>query len=311
MTETPEERQFELLKTAFGPQLYAYLENPGIIEIMVNPDGSIVVEDEQCKTVTDQRIPSEQAANIVRLVAALENRVVNEQQPEISGTLPQTGARFQGWLPPVVHQPTFAIRKYVQGSLTLYDYVERDLMSQSQADHLKQAVENKLNIVIAGGAGSGKTTLATAILRQLENKEDRVFILEDLPEIKLNITDQVVLRTSASVTMRDLIRSCLRMRPDRIIIGEVRDGSALDLLKAWNTGHPGGLCTLHANNADSVYSRLRDLVSEVVPSVPQGLLTQTIDMIIELDGSKQLRGRVTRLAEVRGEDRQGLVLRDV
>jgi len=172
-------------------------------------------------------------------------------------------------------------------------------------------VRARRNVIIAGGTSSGKTTLVNALLREIRETADRVFVLEDLPELQVDVDDLVTLRTSGTVSMRQLVRGCLRMRPDRIIIGEVRDGAALDLLKAWNTGHGGGICTLHANSALGALARLEDLIHEVVPVVPRRLLLQAIDLIAYLERDVMGQRHLTALAELKGSSEEGYLLREI
>lgn len=280
-TEQTSKRHYEMLHTAFGDVVSKLFENDDIIEIMLNPDGCLWAESlEAGKFDTGHLISHVQAENIIKLVAAHQHSIANYDHPEISCELPETGGRFQGWLPPVVTAACFTIRKHVVRILSLDQYVDNGNITQEQADLLRQAVLARKNIIVAGGTGSGKTTFANALLNELRDSEDRIVVLEDLPELQIAARDCVKLRTSDSKSMRDLVKGVLRMRPDRIIIGEVRDGAALELLKAWNTGHPGGLCTIHANSATATVSRLEDLIQEVVNVVPKRLLHQSIDLIL-------------------------------
>jgi type IV secretion system protein VirB11 len=151
---------------------------------------------------------------------------------------------------------------------------------------IREAAASHQNILIVGGTGSGKTTLANAILAEPAFARDRVIIIEDTAELQCSAADQIQMltkRTDPPVTMTDLVRDTLRLRPDRIIIGEVRDGSALDLLKAWNTGHPGGLATIHANSALEGLTRLEDLIGEVTQRIPYRAITQAINIVIYIE----------------------------
>jgi P-type conjugative transfer ATPase TrbB len=274
-------RHLDMLKTALGIELVNYLQEDDVIEIMANPDGKIWLDTlSKGKYLTELTMQSMQRLNIIKLIASFNHLLVNDEHPEVACELQFAAARFQGWIYPVSSEPTFTIRKKARQILSLDDYVKHNWLTAAQAEQLKVAVKNRLNILIAGGTGSGKTTFANAMLHELTNCTDRIVVLEDLPELQISSQDVVTLRTTAKITMRDLVKGSLRMRPDRIIIGEVRDGAALDLLKAWNTGHPGGLCTVHANRADSVISRLEDLIQEVVPQIPHRLIQEAVDVII-------------------------------
>jgi type IV secretion system protein VirB11 len=212
--------------------------------------------------------------------------VVTRDSPRISATLPETGERFQGAFMPVVSSPAFAIRKRPEVVFTLAEYVGQGIMTEGQAAVIREAAVNHQNILIVGGTGSGKTTLANGVLAEPAFAQDRVIIIEDTAELRCSADDQIQMltkRTDPPVTMTDLVRDTLRLRPDRIIIGEVRDGSALDLLKAWNTGHPGGLATIHANSAAEGLTRLEDLIGEVTQRIPYRAITQAINVIIYIE----------------------------
>jgi type IV secretion system protein VirB11 len=214
--------------------------------------------------------------------------------------LPLSSSRFQGWLPPVVSQPCFTIRKHGKNILTLQDYENAGSITANQRSILEKAILDKKNIVISGGTSSGKTTFANALLQVLNTQKERVLILEDLPELQVETPDLVKMTTSENVSMRDLVKGSLRMRPDRIIIGEVRDGAALDLLKAWNTGHPGGVCTVHANSGDSTPHRLEDLIQEVTVTVPRSLILNAIDLIIFIQRDKHGKRKVESISQLTG-----------
>jgi type IV secretion system protein VirB11 len=296
MNSSSIKRHLLMLKSAFGKEISELFENTDIIEIMVNPDGKLWFETlGNGKKFTGTIIPPHQVSNIIKLVAASHHAIANADHPELSCELPETGARFQAWLPPVADTPTFTIRIPASKVFPLSHYLAKGGITQEQMQQLQKAVHARKNILIAGGTGSGKTTFANALLNELKNIPERIVVLEDLPELKIETKDCVKLRTCATKTMRDLVKGSLRMNPDRIIIGEVRDGSALELLKAWNTGHPGGICTIHANSADSTLARLEDLLLEVVQTIPKRLIQQAIDVIVFMNRDKQGQHRVAEL----------------
>ena len=219
----------------------------------------------------------------------------------IATDIPFLGARFQGWIPPIVTQPTFSIRKRATQIFNLDHYVSKQIVSPQQAAFLKDAVTHHKNIIIAGGTSSGKTTFANALLDVLSGTEERILVLEDLPELQILAEDIVTLNTSENISMRDLVKGSLRMRPDRIIVGEVRDGAALELLKAWNTGHPGGICTLHANSVESTPYRLEDLIREVSVSIPHYLIAEAIDIVVFIERLKDGSRRVGSIGSLKTE----------
>jgi type IV secretion system protein TrbB len=232
---------------------------------------------------------------IVRLVAHHVGTEVHAGSPRVSAELPETGERFEGVLPPVVAAPAFAIRKPAVAVFTLDDYVTKGVMSAGQAAALKTAVQERKNILVAGSTSSGKTTLSNALLAEVAKTADRVVLIEDTRELQCKAPNLVALRTKDGViSLSELVRSSLRLRPDRIPIGEVRGPEALDLLKAWGTGHPGGIGTTHAGTALGALRRLEQLIQEAVVTVPRALIAETINVIAVLSG----RGADRRLAEL-------------
>lgn len=302
-SEISAKRHLTMLSSAFGSAINQLFGDDSVIEIMVNPDGRLWAESfAKGKKNTGEVLPSEQVMNIIKLVASSRQLVVDEKHPELACELPATGARFHAWIPPVCQRATFTIRKPATKVFPLDYYLETDCISREQAETLKKSLVDHQNILVAGGTGSGKTTFTNALLNELKESEERIVVLEDLPELQIEAPDCVKLRTSEQKSMRDLVRGTLRMRPDRIIIGEVRDGAALELLKAWNTGHPGGICTIHANSADSTLDRLEDLMSEAVAVVSKRLIHQAVDVIVFMARNQQGRHHVAELKQLASSD---------
>ena len=301
-------RRRSKLVTALGPDIAAAMSDIQVIEIMVNPDGALRLDRlGEGRTDTDVRMEPAQVERIIRLVAAHARAEVHGEQPIISAELPPhidgyAGERFEGLLPPIATAPCFSIRKPAQRLHTLDDYVGDGLMSEAQADALRAAVTQRTNILIAGGTSSGKTTLANALLAEMAWVDARVILIEDTRELQCPLPDTVALRTRAPhVTMTQLVRSTLRLRPDRIIVGEVRGPEALDMLKAWNTGHPGGITTVHANSALGALYRIEQLVQEAVVTVPRQLIAEAIDMVVFISG-RGIDRRISTIARVAGFD---------
>lgn len=295
------QRHLNMLITALGDDIAKLMQDDDIIEIMVNPDGKLWVDSlSSGKSYTRIVLEPSQVSNIIKLVAASRNLVADKDSPEVACELPESGARFQGWLPPVSSEPTFTIRKKAIQVFTLDDYVAAHSLTKNQAKILKDSVKTRKNILIAGGTASGKTTFANALLHELKNTKERLVVLEDLPELQVSAEDSVCLRSSEKKPMRTLVKGVLRMRPDRIIIGEVRDGTALELLKAWNTGHPGGICTLHANSAEATFARLEDLVQEATTAVPTRLIQHAVDIIVFMRKDNQGHYLVDSMNELIG-----------
>jgi type IV secretion system protein TrbB len=304
--EEAQGRRRQMLRTAFGPTIAAALADPAVIEVMVNPDGRLWIERAAVgRQDTGERIGSAETERIIRLVAAHVRREVHDKAPIVSAELPETGERFEGVMPPVAPAPCFAVRKPADVLYRLGDYVAARIMSPRQAEVLALSVRERKNILVVGGTSSGKTTLVNALLAEVADLGERVVILEDTRELKCAAPDCVALRTKPGVaTLADLVRSTLRLRPDRIIVGEVRGPEALDMLKAWNTGHPGGITTVHANSAQAGLYRLEQLVQEAVVTVPRDLIVQAIDMVVFLDGRGHNR-RVETVLEVTNLDAEG------
>lgn len=301
-------RRRAMLRTAMGPAIAAALGDPRVIEIMVNPDGALRVDIlGEGRVDTDVRIAPEQVERIVRLVASHARAEVHGAAPIVSAELPphldgRAGERFEGLLPPVSLAPCFSIRKPATRHYKLADYVSDGILAEAAADRLRRAVADRANILVAGGTSSGKTTLANALLAEMASIDERVILIEDTRELQSPAADTVALRTRAGVvTMADLVRSTLRLRPDRIIVGEVRGPEALDMLKAWNTGHPGGIATVHANSATAALYRIEQLVQEAVVTVPRRLIAEAIDMVVFISG-RGLARRVSEIARVAGID---------
>jgi P-type conjugative transfer ATPase TrbB len=313
LAEEAQGRRRQMLRTAFGPTIAAALADPSVIEVMVNPDGKLWIERAAIgRRFTGERLGPAEAERIIRLVAAHVRREVTDQTPIVSAELPETGQRFEGLMPPVAVAPCFSVRKPADVLYCLGDYVSARIMSGAQAKALALAVVERKNILVVGGTSSGKTTLVNALLAEVAALDERVVILEDTRELKCAAADCVALRTKPGVaSLADLVRSTLRLRPDRIIVGEVRGPEALDMLKAWNTGHPGGIATVHANSAHAGLYRLEQLVQEAVVTVPRNLIVEAIDIVVFLAGRGPSR-RVETLLEVASLDADGqYVLRPV
>jgi len=285
-----------MLRTALGPQIAEWLDDASIAEVMLNPDGRLWL-DRLAGGLEDtgERMSAADGERIVRLVAHHVGAEVHPGSPRVSAELPETGERFEGLLPPVVAAPTFAIRRPAVAVFTLGAYVEAGILSAADAQTLSEAVANRRNILVAGGTSTGKTTLVNALLAEVAKTSDRVVLIEDTRELQCAAPNLVALRTKDGVcSLSDLVRSSLRLRPDRIPIGEVRGAEALDLLKAWGTGHPGGVGTIHAGSALGALRRLEQLIQEAVVTVPRALIAETIDIVAVLAG----RGSERRLAEL-------------
>jgi P-type conjugative transfer ATPase TrbB len=300
-------RGLAMLTTALGPQVAAMLDAPDTIEIIANPDGRLWLEQAgKGRVATPYRLEASETERVIRLVATLTGAEANRDRPIVSAELPPRGERFEGVLPPVARGPCFAIRKPAGRVFTLDEYVALGTATPAQAAHLREAVRNRANIIVAGGTGSGKTTLANALLREIADLGERVVILEDTRELQCAAEDVVALRTQqGSVSLSDLVRSTLRLRPDRIVVGEVRGPEALDLLKAWNTGHPGGVATLHANSATAALARLEQLTMEVCETPPRALIAEAIDLVVFIERGGHGGRRIPEILAPKGSPLTG------
>jgi type IV secretion system protein TrbB len=306
-----QDRRRAMLRTAMGKHIAAALADPAVIEVMVNPDGGLRLDRlSEGRFDTGIRLGKADVERIIRLVASHMRVEAHAGNPIVSAELPQrdegvVGERFEGILPPVSTAPCFTIRKPASRVYTLDDYIADRIMLPAQAKILRQAVADRRNLLIAGGTSSGKTTLANALLVEMAGLDERVILLEDTRELQCAAPDCVALRTKPGiVSLADLVRSTLRFRPDRIIVGEVRGGEALDMLKAWNTGHPGGIATVHANSAHAALYRLEQLIQEAVITVPRRLIAEAIDIIVFIQGRGTAR-RIETIAEITGLNTDG------
>ena len=291
------------LERDMGPELLVALNDPKTVEIMLNADGRLWHErlGESMTCIGSMRVAQAQA--IIETIAGYHGKEVTRQKPILEGELPLDGSRFAGQLPPVVPAPTFAIRKKAVAIFTLDQYVAQGIMTPEQKAFLVAAVAGHRNILVIGGTGSGKTTLVNAIINEMviQDPTERVFIIEDTGEIQCAAQNYVQYHTSIDVNMTALLKTTLRMRPDRILVGEVRGPEALDLLMAWNTGHEGGAATLHANNAKAGLDRLAMLIS-MHPDSPkpiEPLIGEAVHLIVHIARTPDGR-RVQEILEVSG-----------
>lgn len=293
------------LRRELGSDVLAYLDDPNVIEIMLNPDSSLWIEKLGQPMEHVGEMAPIQAKSLMATVATVLKTTIDAQNPILECELPLDGSRFEALLPPIVAAPVFTIRKKALKVYTLDEYVDQGVLTQGQRQRIGQGVRDRANILIVGGTGSGKTTLANAVIREIAEQcpSDRLILLEDTVELQPASDNAVPMRTADHVSMRRLLPRVLRLRPDRIVVGEVRDGAALDLLKAWNTGHPGGVATVHANNARAGLIRLEQLVAEVHSAPSQSLIADAINLVVFIAKTPKGR-RVDELLEIKGFSNQ-------
>jgi type IV secretion system protein VirB11 len=301
-------RLSELLVGALGPGISKLLKDEEISEIRLNSDGSVWGNRlGHGKFHSDIRISPENARRAIYAVAYGVGEICNEDKPAISAELPDTGERFQGLLPPLSQSPVFVIRKKAVRIFSLNDLELQGIVSILERELLEEVVLKRKNILIVGGTDSGKTTFANALLKVVSSTTDRIVVLEDTQELQCQAQDVEYLHTKDGVaSLRDLIRYTMRMSPDRIVIGEVRGSEALDLLKAWNTGHPGGVSTIHANSAERGLLRIEQLVQEagVVPS--REMIAEAVNIIVymEKSGTKRIVKNIMEIIGVKNGEYQ-------
>lgn len=302
-TRTSRDRLVRKLRDALGQAICSALDDAAVVEIMLNPDGCLFVERLGEVMQPLAKLDRGAAEVIIGGVAHALQTEADSGRPIISGELPIGGHRFEGLLPPVVAAPSFTIRRRASRLIRLESYIGDGSMTADQASTLRRAIADRSNIVICGGTGSGKTTLANAVIAELVEiaPHDRIVLLEDTAELQCPADNAVALHTSDHVDMARLLRSTLRLRPDRIVVGEVRDGAALTLLKAWNTGHPGGITTIHANSASSALQRLEQLTAEVSEQPMRAVIAEAVDLVVSIERAGCGR-RVSGVMQVTGFD---------
>jgi type IV secretion system protein VirB11 len=304
--DTSAERRRAMLRSAMGPAIADALADPLVVEIMVNPDGRLWLdrlgEDASIPASCARRPRPNGSSGWSPAMPGARRMPTRRSSRRNCRRTGRAGERFEGLLPPVTRAPCFAIRKPASRIHRLADYVHDGIMDEAMAHTLAEAVGGRSNILVVGGTSSGKTTLANALLAEMAHLEERVILIEDTRELQCAAPDTVALASrdgGGGVTMADLVRSTLRLRPDRIVVGEIRGAEALDMLKAWNTGHPGGIATVHANSAASALHRIEQLVQESVTTVPRALIAEAIDLIIFIAGRGHAR-RVETVLRVNG-----------
>jgi P-type conjugative transfer ATPase TrbB len=301
-------RMAEKLRRELGEPLCTFLKDPNIIEIMLNPDGSLWIDRLGSEMERVGTMSAMQAEALMGTVASTLRTTISHDNPVLECELPLDGSRFEAVIPPIVSAPSFTIRRRAVKVFTLADYVASGIMSERQRNAIEHAARERQNILVVGGTTTGKTTLTNAILRFIAeaSQDHRIVIIEDTPELQCTIENHVMLRTSHNVDQLRLLKVTMRLRPDRICLGEARGAEALALLKAWNTGHPGGVCTVHANNARAGLIRMEQLIAEATPAPMGALIGEAVNVIVSIAKTAEGR-RVKEVLSVRGfEDGQYL-----
>jgi type IV secretion system protein VirB11 len=306
------------LRRELGDQILSLLADARTEDILLNPDGVLWVKRMSEGFTRVCEVPPAQASSALSTIAAWRGTVLNHDHPILETELPIDGSRFEGIVSPVVRRPVFAIRLRPRRIFPLNEYesagiltTKNDPLNQirrqddflnavrglKHGDVIRAAVRAKKNILVVGSTGSGKTTFVNACLDAMAAlaPTDRVISIEDTTELQCPVQNYLDLRAVGNVTMLHCLRACMRLKPTRIIVGEVRGAEAHTLLKAWNTGHPGGMATVHANDAMSGLIRLESLVAEATTAPQQGLIAEAVDLVIFIDEEPELTaGRKVR-----------------
>ena len=301
---TVKDRAKRKLERDFGAELLAALSDPRTVELMLNADGRLWLERLGEPMVPIGTMRSAQANAILETIAGYHGRELTRATPILECELPLDNSRFAGQIPPIVTAPCFAIRKKAVAVFTLEQYVERGIMTAAQHVCLVTAIREHRNILISGGTGSGKTTLINALIHAMVQlaPEERIVIIEDTGELQCVAQNAVQYHTTTDVSMTRLLSTTLRMRPDRILVGEVRGPEARDLLMAWNTGHEGGAATLHANSTKAALNRLAMLVS-MHPEAPrqiEPLIAEAVHVVVQIARTPGRSRRITEMLQVNG-----------
>lgn len=302
---TKHDRTIEQIMRNMCPELINALNDPKTVEVLLNPDGTLWQEKLGCATECIGTYDKYKAMAFMETVSSFHNKELTQSTPILECELPTDSSRFTGLIPPIVSGPSFTIRKKAISVFTLKQYVEKGVMTLEHKNAIQNAIKMHKNILVIGGTGSGKTTLVNAIIEEMvqQNPVERPVIIEDTGEIQCSAQNAVQLHTTIDVSMTTLLKTTLRLRPDRILVGEVRGPEALDLLMAWNTGHPGGAATLHANDANSGLDRLETLIS-MNPNAPQSikkLISEAVNYVVCI--SRTTNGRtIKEIIEVIGFD---------
>lgn len=287
--------------------LRPYLDDPDVTDITYNPDGRLFIQSfTKAKFEADATMPRERAESLFMSLSYYARTTLNDQNPFLSTALPD-GNRFSGQLPPVVDGPSFTIRRRAEKIFTLDDYVRSGSLSQKQRDWLSNAILKRKNIIVAGTTGTGKSTFANAVLADVSRltPHHRVFIIQDIKELQCEIQDVIYFWVTEEITYRHILKNILRQKPHRVVLGEVRGEEVADLLKFWNTGHPGGVSTIHSDDARETFQRIEDAYKEGITGNPsERAIGRAVNIVVYLTPREGGTPIVSELGEVVGYDRE-------
>jgi len=305
----------------FGP-ITAMLADEKISEIMVNGPNRIYVENDGKLVLSDAKFKNDNhVLHVIKKIVAPIGRRIDESSPMVDARLPN-GSRVNAIIPPLsIDGPSITIRKFAEDPFKADDLVNFGTMNSKMAELLKYCVEGRLNVVVSGGTGSGKTTTLN-VLSSFIPSDERIVTIEDAAELQLSQDHVVRLETrpanlegKGEVNIRDLVKNSLRMRPDRIIVGEVRSGEALDMLQAMNTGHDGSLTTGHANTPRDMLARIETMVLMSGMNLPvkaiRDQVASAIDLIVQQSRLQDGSRKITHITEVQGMEGDVIILQDI
>ena len=306
-------RNLDKLRREMGPEIRQAMDDNRVVEVMLNPDGSVWTDKMGIGMEYLCNMKEVDAIQMLGTIAHMLGTVVNHEKPKVEGELPGDGSRVEGVVPPIVPHPVFNIRKKASSVYPLEQYIIEGRAAYEDIELLREAVLSRKNILVVGGTGTGKTTFVNAIINEMKllTPKHRLIILEDTPELQCTMDNFIPMRTTSDVSMQELLKITMRQRPDRIIIGEVRGKEALDMLKAWNTGHPGGVCTVHANDARAGLLRIEQLISEVSETPMRDLVAEAIDVVVFLVRDPKIGPKLSELISVEGVVDGQYVFRDL
>ena len=312
-TDEVTRRNLNKLRREMGDKIRQAMDDPTVVEVMLNPDGTVWT-DRLGKGMEYLCDMSEvQALQMLGTVAHMLGTVINAHNPRVEGELPGDGSRVEGVIPPVVLHPSFNLRKKASSVFPLEQYVQSGRATQEDVEILRKAIKTRKNILVVGGTGTGKTTFVNAIINEMKllTPQHRLVILEDTAELQCTMENFVAMRSNDEISMQNLLKITMRQRPDRIIVGEVRGKEALDMVKAWNTGHPGGVCTVHANDARAGLLRIEQLISEISETPMRELVGEAIDVVVFLVRDPKIGPKLAELIAVDGVKDGEYVFRDL
>lgn len=301
----------DMMARYLDAHVMAALDDDDVTEIYVNPHDYRIRHDTRSrgKVVTEHQLDVYRVEMFLNAVASMNHTTLGPENPSLQAELPRElfrGSRLQGFVAPLAAGPSFVIRKPPRLVYSLDHYVHRGMLSEVGRIALREAIVRHENVLIAGGTNSGKTTFANAMIKEMANvfPYERIVLLEDTLELQCDAPDHVALRTTPQLSLAQLVKVTLRASPSRIVVGEVRDSSALDLLDAWATGHPGGCATFHATDPQGALHRLDRLAQRANVPSQLALISEAVDYVVMLGGGNVDR-RVTDIVRVEGLDRQG------